>query len=53
MNRMLLIHFDRGIAMARACRSCGREIREGVCTGCGQPEDQCDCQWVDEEEDER
>ncbi len=26
------------------CKKCGREIKNGVCSGCQKPSDKCTCQ---------
>lgn len=32
------------------CKKCGREIKEGTCTGCKKPTDQCQCAPVREKQ---
>lgn len=30
------------------CETCGREIKNGVCSGCNMPSDECTCDMEDE-----
>lgn len=29
------------------CEQCGQLIEEGVCSGCGEPSDECTCEPVE------
>lgn len=31
------------------CQTCGMEIEDGVCTGCGKPSAECTCETEEEE----
>lgn len=34
------------------CKTCGAPVEDGVCSGCWEPADKCNCEPVDQMEDD-